>query len=656
MLHRGIFQNIIMILIVCSFSEFAIAQQQQIEDFLVMTDTIGVRADQREKDMHVDVVDVNIRYDGFYRIHANVLYNDGDEQNNESYYLTVESATGFVSTGVDTNAGPYVVVVDNPGPRHSIWRDSGLFFFQTGLNKIKLHHYAAIMEKYPQYLNGPINGPESVKLVDSLRIISEPITDGMLKLTLNTAHTEYFYGTENKLAYPGELVDYRTVMVNNFENTLRSGRVIARFSNTLNLSNFSLLPQYQDETEVTWGLPVIEPSDSVVITFQAHLIGEWDVGLSEVMNHFQLIAPHDIDSTNNKDITAFYVHADSDNKQPLFADLSISTEAVTDSVIIENGDSVDVAMVGDDILYCLDITNNGPDFGRDVIVRNELPYFFRVEEFDPEPYRIQNDTIIWQFGVIEPDSVLKIIFSGKVLNTVPETDSLLLSNTNIIAANDTTDYNNTSSTTVLIVKPKSKLPFIEVTPSIADVGDSLNVRVMAPFETSQWDLWIYFPDGQINKTFADDFIVSHHNLMPDIWYTIDEKYCHSSLVSNNLQDQVTFEIRVVYSDGGDSSAQDVAVIQSDNQMQLDRNVFQPGVEENLDIQFKFKNSRRAKLDIYDISGRHIIKLTEGDYHGGWNNYQWNGLTSGGKMIGSGVYIVTLRSVEYNSWKKFIIIR
>ncbi len=642
--------------IVKSFSGFAIAQQQYIEDFFFVTDTIGVRADAKEKDKHVDVVEVNINNSGFYRIHARVLYGDGDEQRNESYYLTVESATGFVSTGVDTNAGLYVVVVDNPGPRHTIWRDSGLFFFQEGMNTIKLHHYAAIIEQYPQLLNGPINGPESVKFIDSLRVIAEPKTDGMLNLELKTERTEYFYGAENLLAYPCETVDYRIVIKNNFVNTLRSGQVIARFSTPINGNNFSLIPENQSSAEIIWKLPTIEPQGSVVIKFEANLIGEWEAGLNQVMNHFQLIAPHDIDSTNNTDESCFYVHSDANNEQPFYADLSITTQAVTDSIYIEKTDSISVAMIGDTICYCLNVSNNGPDFCRDVVVKNVLPPFFNVQNFDLTPLKIQNDTLVWKFDLIEPDSILKIKFTGRISKTVPEKDSILISKANIVASNDSTDYNNQSSIAVLIGKPKSKLPFIKVTPSIADVSDSLDVRVMVPFKPTYWDLWVYLPDGQINKSYADDFIASHPNLTPDVWFTIDEKYCHGSLSSKNLKDLVTFEIRVVYSEGGDLSAQDVAVIQSNNQLQLDRNVFQPNIGEHLDIQFKFQNGRRACLDVYDISGRHIVKLSDGDYQGGWNKYQWNGLAAGGKLIGSGIYIVTLRSAGYNSWKKFIIIR
>jgi hypothetical protein len=89
---------------------------------------------------------------------------------------------------------------------------------------------------------------------------------------------------------------------------------------------------------------------------------------------------------------------------------------------------------------------------------------------------------------------------------------------------------------------------------------------------------------------------------------------------------------------------------------LDRNVFRPEAESPLDIRFKLSNRRAAQLDIYDIAGRHITQLTQGVYQGGWNSYSWDGITETGQGAGSGVYLVTLRSGEFNSWKKFIIVR
>ena len=63
------------------------------------------------------------------------------------------------------------------------------------------------------------------------------------------------------------------------------------------------------------------------------------------------------------------------------------------------------------------------------------------------------------------------------------------------------------------------------------------------------------------------------------------------------------------------------------------------------IKFKLSSKRIAKLDLYDVSGRHITKITEDIYQGGWNLYMWSGKTETGLKVGSGVYIVNTSSVN-----------
>ena len=63
------------------------------------------------------------------------------------------------------NSGHYKVVPDDPGTPHSASRESGIFEFSAGTHAIDVLHYAKISNRYPQLLNGPIKGPESVKIL-----------------------------------------------------------------------------------------------------------------------------------------------------------------------------------------------------------------------------------------------------------------------------------------------------------------------------------------------------------------------------------------------------------------------------------------------------------------------------------------------------------
>lgn len=106
-----------------------------------------------------------IRKTGTYRIVAEVWYNSGDDQRNESYYLQVRHESGATAGPLDANAGVYRVVVDDPGAPHMASRDSGHFRLAAGTNTIELYHYAKIAKSYPQFVNDRMNGPESVHVL-----------------------------------------------------------------------------------------------------------------------------------------------------------------------------------------------------------------------------------------------------------------------------------------------------------------------------------------------------------------------------------------------------------------------------------------------------------------------------------------------------------
>jgi flagellar hook assembly protein FlgD len=85
-------------------------------------------------------------------------------------------------------------------------------------------------------------------------------------------------------------------------------------------------------------------------------------------------------------------------------------------------------------------------------------------------------------------------------------------------------------------------------------------------------------------------------------------------------------------------------------------VFEAENQSPLGINFKLSSNRVARLDVYDLNGVCIAKLAEGPFNAGWNTYHWNGLTEDGRKVGSGVYIIALRSGEFTAWKKCIIVR
>ena len=77
----------------------------------------------------------------------------------------IDCVSGQLIAPQNPNAGVFKVVPDDPGKPHTASRPSGVFNLTAGSYRIDLCHYAKIANLYPQFINGAISGPESVKIL-----------------------------------------------------------------------------------------------------------------------------------------------------------------------------------------------------------------------------------------------------------------------------------------------------------------------------------------------------------------------------------------------------------------------------------------------------------------------------------------------------------
>ena len=91
---------------------------------------------------------------------------------------------------------------------------------------------------------------------------------------------------------------------------------------------------------------------------------------------------------------------------------------------------------------------------------------------------------------------------------------------------------------------------------------------------------------------------------------------------------------------------------------LDFNVFEPQNGLPLGINFELEYSREATLELLDISGYRVTTLYREVFDPGINRREWDGTTENGLQVGSGTYIVTLKTFDSKliCWKKVIIRR
>ncbi|MDD3641905.1 MAG: FlgD immunoglobulin-like domain containing protein [Candidatus Krumholzibacteria bacterium] len=64
----------------------------------------------------------------------------------------------------------------------------------------------------------------------------------------------------------------------------------------------------------------------------------------------------------------------------------------------------------------------------------------------------------------------------------------------------------------------------------------------------------------------------------------------------------------------------------------------------------------VSLDVYDVGGRHIVRLANGMHESGLHTIAWNGLDAAGRAVAGGVYFYSLRAGKRVLTRKMIILR
>ena len=75
------------------------------------------------------------------------------------------------------------------------------------------------------------------------------------------------------------------------------------------------------------------------------------------------------------------------------------------------------------------------------------------------------------------------------------------------------------------------------------------------------------------------------------------------------------------------------------------------------IAFDLPEESHVTLIIYDISGREIVKIVDGNLHEGFRHAVWDGKDKSGVQVSSGVYLYSIRtSSGFNATKKMVLVR
>ncbi len=457
----------------------------------------------------------------------------------------------------------------------------------------------------------------------------------------------------------GKTFGYTLLLENQGPGHARNFTLRDLLPDSVRVSNFSLAPTLADESLVTWEIDSLLAGEALTITFDAQIADSVQILPFQIRNESYVTAARDTNSANDSTLTLIYGIAEAGANLPGITDLAVTQRAITDSFAVVAGDTVRFARRAETYSYHIAVANQGSRAAQNVTVQTIFPDSVTVASIVPAATATRGDSIFWNLGIVLARSSLNFSFEATVAAAMPLGRNLLVNRVMGSASNepDTLLANNASVDTVFnIERPAQDLPpLIEATPPIVDIGDTVSVRVQVRVPNVSWDLWVLLANGQIDSTYADDFI-SATQLEPNQWVNVRPPFADTRLLTQAEQEPIIFELRTVDIFGDFRTARARVTSQSNNGLVLERNVFAASKEDILRINFKLSSNRTARLDLFDITGSHVVKLADGPFNAGWNTLAWDGKTESGLRVGSGLYVVTLRSGGFSALKKVMVVR
>ena len=154
------------------------------------------------------------------------------------------------------------------------------------------------------------------------------------------------------------------------------------------------------------------------------------------------------------------------------------------------------------------------------------------------------------------------------------------------------------------------------------------------------------------------------------WFPTGVAYKDNDLyiLENNQSDQLTGNIEqrlvklssdstvtILFENGEVTEVKDYGIQINNNLYKLHSNFPNP-FNPKTNITFTINKEFHVKLDIYSVSGEHIVNLMSDFKKSGNYSVEWNGIDKYGDSVTSGVYYYTLRSGSFGQTKKMILLK
>jgi len=341
-------------------------------------------------------------------------------------------------------------------------------------------------------------------------------------------------------------------------------------------------------------------------------------------------------------------------------DVVVQKRVQSDSLRVENEDSLWYADPGEVVYYTVTLTNRGKLPSHSLEIQDILASDLSLLEFDEQktPYTYQGDTLSWQLDALDGyNSQVQYHYTCRVDSLMPPWVEEEINTVTVKCDRDGDLDNNTDQVTLYAVGDIPKNPSLIVTPGQSEPGDSVQVFVVSPIEIEPgyWSLSIQFEDGSTIDDYAQDFILNQ-KLDPGDTVLVRPAFEDTRMRNNNPEEKFIVILETV--DDWQASYFDTASVQlqSGNAFWLDRNVFSDSRNQTLGIRFRLSTNRHTKIAIYDLAGTYINTIVDGPCLAGWNEAEWDGRNQYQYRVGSGVYLAVLHSGDVRKVHKFIVVR
>ncbi len=74
------------------------------------------------------------------------------------------------------------------------------------------------------------------------------------------------------------------------------------------------------------------------------------------------------------------------------------------------------------------------------------------------------------------------------------------------------------------------------------------------------------------------------------------------------------------------------------------------------IAFELPKASHVRLVVYDVVGREVAQIADGDYPAGYTELTWNGTNRNGGRVSSGVYFYRISAGTWNKVMKMMMIK